>query len=563
MKAGGTEASARPSQAITLLVATGALLVLVALAPMIFQPDSFATIDTAIKVIQSSEVARTGFQSMALPYPAHDLDPTEQFLPFGAPFVFLSGGTWQSIFSSFYAVVAAPLVLHGVEWLVALAVVGAVVAATATTWLPGARPVAGGLVLLATPVWLYGLNPTETTLALGCITAAMAVAARVRGSRGDWIAGLLLGAGTLLRDESLLLAPGLLYARRLTGASVRDVARTLAGVGIPLVLMAAVDQWWFDRPMLAHLRHAVPGFDYLLPRSRARLPALAVMGWHDRVSTIVEYWLVGFGGLAAGAALAAWVALAHGVRRLTPILVAALMLIAAVLHAVDLASLVPAPRIMPALLRLSPFLLLAVLPRAGGEPAPPLARLAWITAGCYLAAVGLTVNTAGGKDVGPRLIIGLWPLLAAAGVETLSSYFVAARCSWSARVTALSGVVLVAGSLVMQLAVVLPARSGRNADDAEAARLLRAIGDRVVVMGGLFDIEIAGGLYYERKLMLGQPSQSRALSQTLSSGQVDRFTYIARLPAGTPSFPHYRRADVWQPGRFVISRWVLEPPISR
>jgi len=547
---------------MTLLVAAGSLLALVALAPLIFQRESFATIDTAIKLIQSSELARTGFQSMALPYPAHDLDPTEQFLPFGAPFVFLSGGKWQSIFSSFYAVVAAPLVPHGVEWLVALAVVGTVVAVTATTWLPGAHPVAGALVLLATPVWLYGLNPTETTLALGCIIAAMAVATRVEGPRGDWMAGLLLGLGTLLRDESLLLAPGLLYARHLTGASVRHLARTLVGVGAPIVLMAAVDQWWFDRPMLAHLRHAVPGFDDLLPRSRARLPALAVMGWHDRLSTIVEYWLLGFGGLAAGAALAAWVAFAHRARRLTPFLVAGLVLTAAVLHAIDLASLVPAPRIMPGLLRLSPFMLLALLPRAGGEPATALMRLAWVSAGCYLAAVGLTVNTAGGKDVGPRLIIGLWPLLTAAAFETLSSYVVAARRSWTARVTALSGVVLVAGSLVMQLAVVLPARSGRNIDDADAARILRAIGDQVIVMDGLFDIEIAGGLFYERKLMLGQPPQQRALSQTLSRQRIDRFTYIERLPAATPRFPHYRRADVWETGRFIISRWVLEMSAS-
>ncbi|MBK5296945.1 MAG: hypothetical protein JJE40_07295 [Vicinamibacteria bacterium] len=557
-----TDAGERPSRLITLLVATGALLALAALAPLIFQRDSVATIDTAIKLIQSSELARTGFQSMALPYPARDLDPAEHFLPLGAPFVFLSAGKWHSIFPSFYAVVAAPLRLYGVEWLVALAVVGAVVAVTATTWLPGAHPVAGALVLLATPMWLYGLNPTETTLALGCVTAALVVATRVQGARGDWIAGLLLGVGTLLRDESLLLAPGLLYARHLTGASVRHLARVVVGVGAPIVLMAVVDQWWFDRPMLAHLRHAVPGFDQLLPRSRARLPALAVMGWHDRLSTIVEYWLLGFGGLAAGAALAAWLGLAHGLRRLTPVLVAALALTAVVLHAVDLASLVPAPRIMPGLLRLSPFLLLAVLPRAGGEPAPALVRLAWVTAGCYLAAVGLTLNTAGGKDVGPRLIIGLWPLLAAAAVETLSSYVIAARRSGTARVTALSGVVLVAGSLVMQLGVVLPARSGRNADDAEAARVLRAIGDQVIVMDGLFDIDVAGGLFFERKLMLGQPSQWPALSQTLSRHQIDRFTYIARLPGATPRFPHYRRAEVWEPGRFVISRWVRETSTS-
>ncbi len=351
---------------------------LVLLAPLIFQRDSVAAIDTAIKLIQSTELARTGFHSMSLPYPAHDLDPTEYFLPFGMPFVFLSAGKWQSIFSSFYAVIAAPLVLHGVEWLVALAMIGVVVAVTATTWLPGAHPVAGALVLLATPVWFYGLNPNETPLALGCVLAAMAVATRYAGPRGDWIAGLLLGVGALLREESLLLTPGVLYARHLTGTPVRQFLRTLVAVSVPIVAMAAVDHWWFQRPMLAHLRHAVPGFDSLLPRSRARLPELEVMGWHERVSTIVEYWLLGFGGLTAGAALVAWLALAHGLGRLTPVLVATLMLSAAVLHVVDLASLVPAPRIMAGLLRLAPFLLLAIVPRANGEPAPPLVRLVWM-----------------------------------------------------------------------------------------------------------------------------------------------------------------------------------------
>ena len=138
--------------------------------------------------------------------------------------------------------------------------------------------------------------------------------------------------------------------------------------------------------------------------------------------------------LAAGAALTSWVALAHGVRRLTLVLVAALV--------------PPPPSSMLSIWRrwsrrrvscpvccacrrscCWPFCRGPV-----ASLAPPLVRLAWVTAGCYLAAVGLTVNTAGGKDVGPRLIIGLWPLLAAAAVETLSTYVVpAARHSWSAR----------------------------------------------------------------------------------------------------------------------------------
>jgi hypothetical protein len=39
---------------------------------------------------------------------------------------------------------------------------------------------------------------------------------------------------------------------------------------------------------------------------------------------------------------------------------------------------------------------------------------------------------------------------------------------------------------------------------------------------------------------------------------VDRFTHLARYPAETPRFPEYRRAEVWDSGRFIISRWVLE-----
>jgi len=92
----------------------------------------------------------------------------------------------------------------------------------------------------------------------------------------------------------------------------QELPRTLVAVGCPILGMAVLDHWWFQRPMLAHLRHAVPGFDALLPRSRARLPELPVMSWQERWTTLVEYWLLGFAGVAVGAALTLWIALAHG-----------------------------------------------------------------------------------------------------------------------------------------------------------------------------------------------------------------------------------------------------------
>jgi hypothetical protein len=144
----------------------------------------------------------------------------------------------------------------------------------------------------------------------------------------------------------------------------------------------------------------------------------------------------------------------------------------------------------------------------------------------------------------------------------LSSYLAAARRSWTARVTAIAGVVLVVGSLAMELAVVLPARARRNTEDAEAARVVRTIGDPVIVMDTFFDIEVVGALFFERKLMRAQRRQWRDLSETLSRQRIDRFTYVARLPSVTPRFRHYRRAEVWEPGRFIISRWVRETSAS-
>jgi hypothetical protein len=543
----------------TIAVAIGTLLVLLAMAPAGVERHSLSSIDTAIKLIQATELSRSWFRTMALTYPARDIDPDEQFLPFVPPFVFMSAGRWQSIFSSFYALLAAPLVPLGLPWLVGLSMLATAVATAAVTRLPGASVLAAPLTLLATPVWLYALNPTETPLALACATAAMAAGARIAGPRGDWIAGLLLGLATLLRDETLLLGPGLLYARVLTGSRPRELARTVAAIAAPLVVMAAVDQWWFRRPMLAHLRHAVPGLDLVLPRARAMLPHLDVMTWRERLTTVVEYWLLGFGGLAA-AGVGVWLVLAHTARRCTPWIVAGLVLAAAALHVVDLAALLPAPRSMAGLFRLSPFLLLALVPRAGGEPAPPLVRLAWVASGCYLAVVALTINTEGGKPTGPRLIIALWPLLAAAAVDTLRGYLAAARHAWTARVTAAAGLLLVAGSLTMELGVILRAVANRNAGDGSAARLVRAVGDRVIVLETLFELDLTGPLYFKRAIMMAEPRQRRDLSRTLAAAGVERFTLVVRPPVEhPPDFPEYRQAEAWEEGRYVISRWVRAP----
>jgi hypothetical protein len=227
-------------------------------------------------------------------------------------------------------------------------------------------------------------------------------------------------------------------------------------------------------------------------------------------------------------------------------------------HWANLLVLLGEPRIHAGLFRLSPFLLLALLPPAPGAPAAPVTRLAWVTTATVLAVVLVTVNTEGGKSTGPRLIMTIWLLLAAAAVDTLAGYFRAARERWSARVTAGAGLALVIGSIVMQMAVVLPSREGRANDDAEAARLVRALGDRVIVNDTMFDIQLTAPLYFDRAIMLAQPRQRHELSRLLAEREVPSFMFVMRPGTGhRADFPDYQEAGSWDAGRFVISRWVL------
>lgn len=540
-----------------LLVGACALALLAPLLRFASDPSAPSSIDSAVKLIQAEELRRSGFRSMALSYPARSIDPLELFFPLTEPFVFLSAGKWQSIFSSLYAVLIAPLLPYGLEALTWLSVVSIAAATAALQLLPGVRWPATWLALFGTPLWLYATYASEVPLALACAMGALAAGTRMTGVRGDWAAGLLLGVATLLRDEMLLLAPGLLYARHLAGARGAQFAHAVMAVSLPLVVMAVVDQWWFERPMLAHLRHAVPGLDLVLPRARARLPHMEVMTWAQRFETLGVFWLFGYNRLVAltGTGL---LALAIVGRRHRWI-VAGVTAIFAAAHWWDVTTLLAEPRVHAGLFRLSPLLLLGLLPRADGDPPTAIVRLSRVVTVTVLAVVLATVNTAGGKAIGPRLIMILWPLLAAAGVDTLAGYIRRWRSTAAARVVAVSGVALIAGSLVMQLAIVLPLRADRSDNDAKALRLVRAVGDTVIVNETVFDMQLTAPLYSERMIMLAAPRQRTALSNALSAAGVESFTLVLRSSAGRDQkFADYRRVESWTAGRFVISRWMLE-----
>jgi hypothetical protein len=283
------------------------------------------------------------------------------------------------------------------------------------------------------------------------------------------------------------------------------------------------------------------------------------MTWSRRFETIGVFWLFGYNALVAVAGTGL-LALAMVGRRHRWIVAGVLAAFAAA-HWWDVATLLLEPRVHAGLFRLSPLLLIGLLPRADGDPPTPLVRLARVVTASVLAAVLVTINTEGGKAIGPRLIIGLWPLLAAAGVDTLAGYLRAWRSIPSARIVVVSGFGLVAASLVMQLAIVLPLRADRTGSDAHALRLIRAVGDPVIVNETVFDMQLTAPLYFERLIMHAAPGQRTALSRALAAGGIESFTLVLRPGAGTtPEFRGYREVQSWTAGRFVISRWRLAPP---
>ena len=207
-----------------------------------------------MKFVQARALADARFQSLDLPYPGAFLDPAREFFPVRPPFVIRTGDETQAIFSPASAVLqAAPAAAAGIRGLIIV------------SWCPSrhsARLVGDGTagqktaVVLAvgigSPLWLYAVLGWEHAPAVALSTASFAVALTSRQATGAVVAGTLMGAAALLRDEALLLIPGLLLVTWLMPFSAarghrrRSRGRRPAGG-------SRHDVTWFERPPAAHL----------------------------------------------------------------------------------------------------------------------------------------------------------------------------------------------------------------------------------------------------------------------------------------------------------------------
>jgi hypothetical protein len=528
-------------------------------ACVLVDPDTLLSLDAAVKLLQGKTLRATGWTSMVLPYPGAVVDPDYRYFPFLAPFAFRTGQEWHGIFPTVVALVNATVVGFGTRGVVLLSVAGSGLTMAASAYLSTgpSRALAPALLGLATCFWFYAVLPWEHVPAAALSTIAFALALRGRTLRRMIGAGLLLGCAAVLRDESLLLVPGLVWAvvRRHTGVRSR-VAAVVAACILPVVLAGMVDAL-YGRPGAAHLRHAIDPFRWVAGAGASELPQIGHLPLPERYDVLMHEWLLGFRGTAQSLLLVGALFAVALAQRWQSGAAVTLVVVCLVLgqHARDLHSLLRHPDLVPGLLRLSPFLIFAVLPAASTPHTPGSRSTLLLSAGMYLAGMLLLVNTTGGASLGPRLLIPILPLIVVAAWEGLESYRTARRRGVEFGMVWLVGVLLLVGSAAMQAGVAARAYIAFNASERQAVGWLKESSDPIVV-DSTFTVSVAAPVYDQRLVFLAQDHfQASELARTLAARGFRSLLLVSRERQQRLGFQPFRLAGTRRTRQTVVQRW--------
>jgi hypothetical protein len=427
-----------------------------------------------------------------------------------------------------------------------------------------APPGLGAPVLLAVglggPLWFYAVSGWEHALAVACGTAAYACAIRASRSIGPIAAGMLVGIGAAFRDEVLLLLPGILIVTWIAHRNLRPVFMAIVAAAVPLVGAAAVEVWWFGRPAAAHLRHAVHLVQkaaHLTDAPNPELPTLTPFTLRDRYETIVQYWLLGYGDNRAIAWFVGGFAAALVWRWRWGVSLGLLAWIAAIvgLASVDLLEVVSAPKWLAGLHRVAPYLVFALLPPPVGQtPAWPWRRAMLGATAAYLLVAAAGVDTSGGKSHGPRLLLPLFPLLAATAVTGIVSYLRAdGRID---RLIGRAGVLLVLMTMVTHLAGTIPAYRSRNHEDATAVVAVAMAAESIVLVDEEFVAQLLLPLYFKKSILLvDTPELGREVVGRLTEAQASGFIMVSRRPTAQISLAPFDLHRIAPAGRWWIQYW--------
>ena len=525
-----------------------------------------------MKYVQTESLIQNHFRSMTLAYPGAVFDKEREFFPFRPPFTLNTPRGVQSIWSPVVVLVQTPLVAltGGFGGLIALSLACGLAILWLTVRLGGrtddwALPVALGF---GTCLWYYAVEPWEHVPAvaaiIGSLWLATAPGTRNQGPRTVQVlvASLLFGSGVVLRYETLLLAPMLLLVvwRRHRRPAALVVA--CAGVAAVVVGAAMLDFFVYGRPPAAHLLQVVGVLRSVFKTSFPGQPAVASMDVAGRYDTVVHYWVTNsldrwvvltfVGAAVAAAALARWA------RSSAAVLVLALVTLA--WSSYQLWLLVPAPRSVPGLINLSPFLVFALFAAPGTRNQEPGTSRAFLLAGCTIAIVLaiLTTDTAGGKSLGPRMLLGLVPLLAIAAWQGIAGYLRAGEQPGNviARAIGWTGLLLVLVSIGINVCA-LRAWAERFEQERQSIEAVRQSPVRIVVADDPFTAQSFMPLYFRKVLLLAEnPAAARDAAAMLEREHVGVVMLVSREERPKVSLEPYRLLSSRSVGRVTLQEWI-------
>lgn len=548
------------SRTATRLVFAGLAALYFVLGLFVLTADAIYSGDIGVKFVQARALAASGFTSLDLPYPGQLLDSERVFSPLRPPFVITAGTETQAIFPPASAVVQALAVTAaGVRGMMVVTILAglATLWATARMSAPELRPWALLAAGLAGPLWFFAISGWEHAQAVACGAVAFAIAMHGSTPLRAAAAGAVLGLGVTQRDEVLLLVPGLLAVIWVQARSWRPLAIAAAATIAVLLAGTAMDVWWFGRPPAAHLRHAVhilrgawlgtePGTD---------VPSLRPFTQRERYETVVQYWLFGYGNDRMIVLYAAGLALALAARMLwrNPAPLAAWLVAIAVLAVVDLVEVVREPKWLAGMLRVSPFFVFAALPPPRGRRWTAAHAALLFTAAAYIALAYGGVDTTGGKGLGPRLLLPIFPMLAVASIAAIRDYLSApARLE---RAMGMLGAALLAIALIVHAAGTIPAYVARNRGDGSAIMAVKTSPERVVVADDMFTAQLLMPLYFRKVIYVAEvPALAHDLAGRLDRARMGSVLLVSREEPAFGLEP-LRLGSVERRGRFVIQHW--------
>jgi len=410
---------------------------------------------------------------------------------------------------------------------------------------------------LATCFWFYAVLPWEHVPAAALSTAAFAVAVRGRSPGPLAMSGLLLGCAADLRDESLLLLPGLILVGISKGVRPRAILFTLAACALPVVLASAIDQMVYGRPAATHLRHAIDPLRWLGIGVSTELPRIASVPLVRRYDILMHEWLLGFRGIGQSLVLVGVLAVIGLLRRRSLRVWGVLLVVTVLLghHLRDLHLLLREPDFVPGLLRLSPVLIFAALPLASPGPFPCNRSALLLTTGLFLAGMLVVVNTTGGASLGPRLLIPVLPLMVVAAWEGLESYWDSRHCGAEYLLVWLVGLVLLVGSGVMQTGVAARAYVAFNMSERQAVRWLGESSDPIVV-DSTFTASVAEPVYTKRLVLLALDQQHASeIAVRLAAEGFESLLLVSREQQQRLVFAPFRLVGTRRTMHTVVQQW--------